>query len=56
MSQRELIKPHPGDKRFQRRKQDGTFGKSDDVTSSLRQDVQQHSATKKPRGQGDKGD
>ena len=56
MSERELVKPHPGDKRFQRRNVDGTFGESDDVSRSLGQDVKQHSDTKKPRNQGDKGD
>ena len=56
MSQRELVEPHPGDKRFQRRKKDGTFGESDDVSSSLRGDVKQHSSREKPRNEGDKGD
>lgn len=56
MAQRELIEPHKGDKRFQRRNDDGTFGDSDDVSKSLSQDARQHSNTKKPRGQGDKGD
>ena len=56
MSERELIEPHKGDKRFQRRNEDGTFGESDDVSKSLSQDVKQHSKTKKPRNQGDKGD
>ena len=56
MSQRELVEPHPGDKRFQRRKEDGTFGESDDVSSSLGRDVRQHSSHKKPRHEGDKGD
>lgn len=54
--ERELIEPHPGDKRYQRRNDDGTFGESDDQTKSLRQDVKQHSNTEKPRNQGDKGD
>ena len=56
MGQRELIEPHKGDKRYQRRKQDGTFGESDDQAASLRQDIQQHAKTKKPRGEGDRGD
>jgi hypothetical protein len=56
MSERELNEPHEGEKRFQRRKDDGTFGESDDVTDSLRQDVQQHAKTEKPRNEGDKGD
>lgn len=56
MGQRELIEPHKGDKRYQRRKADGTFGETDDVSRSLGQDVRQHSSTKKPRGEGDRGD
>ena len=53
-AERELIQPH--EKRFQRRNDDGTFGKSDDQSKSLSQDVRRHAQTKKPRGQGDKGD
>jgi hypothetical protein len=56
MSERELIEPHKGDKRYQRRNDDGTFGESDDVSKSLRQDVKQHADTKKPKNEGDKGD
>jgi hypothetical protein len=56
MSKRELIEPHPGDKRYQRRKEDGTFGESDDQSKSLSQDAHQHAAHRKPRGEGDKGD
>jgi hypothetical protein len=56
MAERELIEPHKGDKRYQRRNDDGTFGQSDDQSKSLSQDVRQHSNTKKPKGQGDKGD
>ena len=56
MSQRELIEPHKGDKRYQRRNEDGTFGESDDQSASLSRDVRQHAGTKKPRNQGDKGD
>jgi hypothetical protein len=56
MSQRELIEPHKGDKRFQRRNGDGTFGESDDQSRSLGQDVRQHAGTRKPKGEGDKGD
>lgn len=54
--ERELIEPTPGDKRYQRRNDDGTFGKSDDVSRSLSQDVRRKATTSKPRGQGDKGD
>lgn len=56
VSQRELVEPHKGDKRYQRRKEDGTFGESDDQSRSLGRDVQQHSSHKKPRNEGDKGD
>lgn len=56
MSERELVEPHEGDKRYQRRKDDGTFGESDDQSRSLDRDVQQHSSQKKPRNEGDKGD
>ena len=56
MSQRELIEPHKGDKRYQRRNEDGTFAESDDVSKSLSQDVRRHAETKKPRNEGDKGD
>ena len=56
MSQRELIEPHKGDKRYQRRKADGTFGEADAVGASLSRDVRQHAETKKPRGEGDRGD
>ena len=56
MGERELVKPHPGDKRYQRRNEDGTFGDSDDQSESLSQDVRQHAATEKPRNEGDKGD
>lgn len=56
MGQRELIEPHKGDKRYQRRDEDGTFGESDDQAASLARDVGQHAKTRKPRNQGDKGD
>jgi hypothetical protein len=56
MSERELNEPHKGDKRYQRRNDDGTFSDSDDQSKSLRQDVKQHAETKKPKNEGDKGD
>ncbi len=56
MTERELIEPHKGDKRYQRRKEDGTFGDSDDQSKSLSADAHQHTKTKKPQGEGDKGD
>ncbi|WP_133365672.1 hypothetical protein [Qipengyuania sediminis] len=54
-AKRELIETK-SDKRYQRRNDDGTFGNSDDVSKSLSQDVRRQAETKKPRGQGDKGD
>lgn len=56
MSKRELIEPHKGDKRFQRRDAEGRFGESDDAGRSLGGDVRQNARTAKPRGEGDKGD
>ena len=56
MSERELIEPHKGDKRYQRRNADGTFGDSDDQSKSLSQDAKRKSSTSKPKNQGDKGD
>jgi hypothetical protein len=56
MGERELIEPHSGDKRYQRRDEDGKFSDSDDQSKSLSQDAQQHSKTEKPRNQGDRGD
>ena len=56
MGERHLNEPHKGDKRYQRRNEDGTFGESDDQSASLRQDAKRHSDTKKPRNEGDKGD
>jgi hypothetical protein len=56
MSERELNEPHKGDKRYQRRNEDGTFSDSDDQSKSLSQDVKQHAKTKKPKNEGDKGD
>ena len=56
MSKRELVEPHQGDKRFVRRDGNGQFKESVDVGASLAADRRQHSKTKKPRGEGDKGD
>ena len=56
MSQRELVEPNPGDKRYQRRDKQGQFSDSDDQSRSLGQDVKQHSSHKKPKNEGDKGD
>ena len=56
MSQRELIEPHKGDKRYVRRDEQGRFSESDDVGRSLAADRRQHAKTSKPRNEGDKGD
>ena len=56
MSDRELIEPTDGDKRYVRRDGDGQFAESDDVTRSLRQDVTQRAQTEVEPGQGDRGD
>ena len=56
MSERELIEPHKGDKRYVRRDENGRFTDSVDVGRSLSQDARQHAKTRKPRNQGDKGD
>ena len=55
MSKRELIKPN-GDKRFVRRKVDGTFGKTVAVGKSLAADKRTKARKKVPKGQGDRGD
>jgi len=52
---RTLIEPN-GDKRYVRRREDGTIKESDDVSRSLRQDVKKPAKKKVPSGQGDKGD
>jgi hypothetical protein len=53
---RELIEPHPGDKRFVRRDDQGQFKESVDVGKSLAQDVKKKAKTVAAPGQGDKGD
>ncbi len=54
---RELIEPHPGDKRYVRRNDDGQFTSDQvDVGKSSAADQRQHSKTSSPSGQGDKGD
>ena len=55
-SKRELIEPNKGDKRFVRRKSDGTFGKTVDVGKSLSVDSRTKAKKKVPKGQGDRGD
>ena len=53
---RELIEPHPGDKRYVRRNEKGQFTESDDVSRSLSKDVRQRAKTEVKSGYGDKGD
>jgi hypothetical protein len=55
-SKRELIEPNKGDKRYVRRKEDGTFGKTVDVGRSLSADSKRTAKTKVAKGQGDRGD
>jgi hypothetical protein len=55
-SKREVIEPNKGDKRYVRRKADGTFGKTVDVSSSLSADKRRAAKKKVPKGQGDRGD
>lgn len=55
-SKREVLEPHKGDKRYVRRKADGTFGKTVDMGKSLSSDKRTTAKTKVPKGQGDKGD
>jgi hypothetical protein len=55
-SSRQLIEPHPGDKRYVRRDAQGRFSESDDVGRSLSQDRRRSAKTKVKSGQGDKGD
>jgi hypothetical protein len=54
---RELIEPHPGDKRYIRRDDAGQFTKDQvNVSRSLRDDVRQPAKHKVPEGQGNRGD
>jgi hypothetical protein len=53
---RELIEPHPGDKRYVRRNESGEFKESDDVGKSLATDVRRKAKTVAKPGQGDRGD
>jgi hypothetical protein len=55
-SKRELLEPHKGDKRYVRRKADGTFGKTVDVGKSLSLDRRTKAKTMVAKGQGDRGD
>ena len=53
---RELIEPTPGDKRYVRRNEDGTFGDTVEVGRSLAQDVRKDAKTEAKPGYGDRGD
>jgi hypothetical protein len=55
-SKRELVEPHPGDKRYIRRDEKGRIKESDDVSRSLSQDRSKAAKNKAKRGQGDRGD
>ena len=55
-SKRELIEPTKDDKRYVRRKGDGTFGKTVDVGKSLAADQKTKAKKTVPKGQGDRGD
>lgn len=57
MTDRELIEPNRGDKRYVRRDDKGHFtGDQTDVGRSSAHDQRQHSQTKAKPGQGDRGD
>lgn len=57
MSDRELIEPHKGDKRYVRRDESGQFtDEQDDVGKSLAADQRQQAKAKVRPGQGDRGD
>jgi hypothetical protein len=54
-SKRELIDTGT-DKRYVRRRKDGTFKESDDVGRSISMDMRRKSTKKAGKGQGDRGD
>lgn len=57
MTDRELIEPHKGDKRYVRRDDEGRFtDDQSDVGKSLAADQRRHSETPARKGQGDRGD
>jgi hypothetical protein len=55
-SKRELIEPHPGDKRYIRRNELGQIVESDNLHGSLSQDDRRNARNTVKPGQGDKGD
>ena len=57
MSSREIIQPHPGDKRYARRNPEGQFTENQvDVGKSLAADRRSKAKKIVPKGQGDRGD
>jgi hypothetical protein len=57
MTERHIIEPTPGDKRYARRDDQGQFTDDQvDVGKSLAADQRQHSRTPAKKGQGDRGD
>jgi hypothetical protein len=57
MTERHIIEPHEGDKRYARRDDQGQFTEDQaDVGKSLAADQRQHSKTPAQKGQGDRGD
>ena len=57
MSSREIIQPHPGDKRYARRNAEGQFTENQvDVGKSLAADRRSKAKKIVPKGQGDRGD
>jgi hypothetical protein len=55
-SNRELVEPRRGDKRYVRRDARGRFSQSDDTGRSLAADIKQAARNKVKAGQGDRGD
>ena len=53
---RELITPHKGDSRYQRREDNGQFAEADKVSRSQTDDKAHRSKTVAKPGQGDRGD
>lgn len=56
MSERELIEPTPGDKRYVRRDDQGQFSDQVDVGKSSAQDQKRQAKAESKPAQGDRGD
>lgn len=56
LNKRELIEPHPGDKRYAKRNSKGQFTEMDNVSRSLSRDIKQHAKKVVKPGYGDSGD